>query len=585
MIVASLLWFAPIAGGQFIIEATFLDPAEHRAPSGEYVLYLNPSTPDGAGPAQYRLSHRGAVLWDTELPFTLRELGVTDAGFTVGYGLTNGDSLRGQVVVAVIASTGDVVLRERTRMTESPFFDALSKPAPQGLVLDADQKKFSVRIADPDLNRGVERWWRYALPDGTRLEELRPLEAMGLKDNEQLRLMDARAVPGTDLYLLHWWHHNFADRSRGLFGDGGVFTLMAPDGKMVWRRDLPLDYTVDGDGKAAENLERLVQKLGAIRHTGNGGHFVVWFVRESAEVTFAVQRSSESEPGWAVGEVERKPFIPPTPSAEPIAIAPAVVLAPIDSVQLVPASARPLDASANRAIVDGRICIQDRSTAALHVWHEDGALVWIGEVEPEDPQSVQWLGRVAAAPDGSLWAEARDDQYLGWDQQGARLGFCSFDLHPLFPPTGDHVWTWGRHWGLSLREESGAELVRVARQPDNRWLRGIQSAVFLDSGELAVLSGTHVFIYSASGEPLRSIPVPVEPEGQGMQTRGDWLLLSEARPHVFLVRRSTGAALRFRPPAAGDDENWTHGFSADGKRLLSLHAAGGKFTLHRFELP
>ena len=583
--IATVLLALPAFASAQIIFATFLDPADHRAPSGEYVLYLDPSTPDGAGPAQYRLSHRGDVLWNAELPFTFRELAVTDAGFTVGYGFTNGDSFHGHFVVAAIDPSGKVLLDERVEKTTSLIIDGLPDPIPHGLVIDAYQKTFSVRIADPDANRGVERWWRYRVSDGKRLEELRPLEAMGAKDNERLWLVDARALPGTDLYLLHWWLHSSPNQFRRTYADGGVFTLMAPDGTMVWRRDLPLDYTVDGDRAADDNLERLVQEFGAIRHTGGGGHFVVWFVREAAAVTFVAERTSETAPKWVVKELERKPFTPPAPAAEPLVVAPAVVLAPLDSVELAPASAGPMDASENRAIVHGRICIQDRATAALHVWHEDGALVWIGEVEPKDSQSVHWLGRVAAAPDGSLWVESRDSQYLGWDHQGARLGHCSFDLHPLFPPSGKNVWTWGRHWGLSLRDEAGAELLRVARQPDNRWIRGVEDAAFVDSGELAVLSDTRVFIYSASGEPRRSIHVPVDPQGQRMQTSGDWLLLSEARPHVFLVRRSNRAAHSFTPPTATDTENWTHGFSADGKRLLSLHVEAGVSTLHRFELP
>lgn len=238
-----------------------------------------------------------------------------------------------------------------------------------------------------------------------------------------------------------------------------------------------------------------------------------------------------------------------------------------------------------RAIVDGRICIQDRRTGALHVWHEDGALAWIGAVEPEDSQLVENYGRIAAAGDGSLWVESRERQYLGWDAQGARLGHRSFDVQPTFPTSGKHVWTWGRNWRISLREESGAELVRVARHPDNRWIRGVDDAVCPDADTLAVLSDSTVLLYSATGEPRDSIAIPEPAFRSTIHGRGEWLLVAASQPNVLFIHRPTGTVQRVSLPTPKDEENWTHGFSADGKRLLSLQVEAGSFTLHRFELP
>lgn len=334
MIAAALLSLPVLHGGQFIIESTFLDPAEHRAPRGEYVLYLNPSTPDGAGPAQYRLSLRGEVLMEAELPFTLRELAVTDAGFTVGYGFTNGDDPGGALVVGAIAPTGKVILDKRVEKTASAIIDAPPNPIPKGLVLDADQRAFAVRIFDPDDSGRGESWWRYTIPDGKRLADLRPLEAMGLKDNEHLRLIAARALPGTDLYLLHWWHYQSSNRLRRYSVDGAVFTLMAPGGSMVWRYALPLDYTVDGDSEASDLLEERVREIGAIRHTNAAGRFALWFVRDSVEVTFVARRLGKVRSDWIVEELARTPYSPPERDAETPPDVGSLALAPLDTIDL-----------------------------------------------------------------------------------------------------------------------------------------------------------------------------------------------------------------------------------------------------------
>lgn len=112
---------------------TVLDPAEHRSPDGGYVLYLDPSARDGAGPARYRLSRHGEALWDAELPFTLRELAVTDAGFTAGYGFTRGDRLDGEFLVAILDPRGEVVLQDRKKRTESWGLGGRWHARPEGL--------------------------------------------------------------------------------------------------------------------------------------------------------------------------------------------------------------------------------------------------------------------------------------------------------------------------------------------------------------------------------------------------------------------------------------------------------------------
>ena len=96
-----------------------LQPRDHVSASGEGVLHVDPSQRYGAGPARYRMTRRGIVLWEYEQPFTFQEAFVASDGSSVGYAYTTGSVWEtgdgsNDLVFARLGIDGIVRVEERT---------------------------------------------------------------------------------------------------------------------------------------------------------------------------------------------------------------------------------------------------------------------------------------------------------------------------------------------------------------------------------------------------------------------------------------------------------------------------------------
>ena len=289
-----------------------VDPSEHASPRGTYVLEIDPTARDGTGPARYHLRRGGETAWRDELAFTLTEVAVLESGHVVGYSeLRRGSFLKGDFVVAVVAPDGELVLEERTESTNSLYIHMPDNPNARGLVLDPDHDGFAVRVADPDVNRGYESWWRYRISTGERREDLVPASRMKNPKGTRNWLESGDPLAGTDLVLLHWL-------ARGYPADGAVFTLVrGEDATVVWRLDLPRDYTVEGDEEADDALFERVRELGAVLATGPNGRFELWHVRDGQRVVYRAVADAGVEQGWRVEEFAREDHAPPEPESVP----------------------------------------------------------------------------------------------------------------------------------------------------------------------------------------------------------------------------------------------------------------------------
>jgi len=573
----------------------FVDPAERVSPSGQYSLSMDPSEPFGMGPAKYSLRLRGEPQWTAELPFTLHQLAVTDAGYSVGHGFAGRDWIRSEFVVAILDPKGEVLLDERTKCHFSRAVHGHTNPHPFGLIVDEERDRFAIRLAHEEQFRGQETWWRYAITTARRLESIEPRAPVEGDSDQRFFVTSARQLHGTDLHLLSWSSSDWSSfKSGGGIRYGTAFTLMRPDGSVAWQLRLPADCET-GDQDKDEALREHVRDFGAILEVDRQRRFTLWFARDAHAVRFEAKPVHGSEGAWEVHELDRRPHA--IALEKPRVEFPELELVPLStqwlaSEQLGESSAigaagreptvTPLGSPGWCKIVGGRLAVQDKRTAALYVWNEHGVLELYGRAGFGDTRDLNSVARIKAAPDGSWWVETDGKRgYLGWDAAGARLGHRDFGKHPCF--ASEFVWSWGEHLGLTKRDLAGASLETISRRPDNRWIQYVLDTTCLDDGSIAVLGYDDVLLYSSEGEPREVLPLPRR--ARKLDASGDWMLVSGWTRGAALRALSNGATYAIGSAGTPEHEASAFGLSQDGKRLLTAHRVGTSYELRRFALP
>ncbi len=300
--------------------AKVLNPKTYSSPSGEYTIHVNPSDIYGRNGATYRLSKMGEELWTRKMPFTLRQVGVTDDGVIAGYSYSNGPEgfatdrtarSAGTFNAIIIDAAGDVRCNDSKKRTASRFPGGSPNPQGRGVIVDASNDRFVIRVSDPDINRNIETWFTYRLSTGKPTGELKPKNAMrNIGDGSIIR---AVSVVGTPLTLVHWWRYR--NRKRG-----ATFALVDLQGKPVWTQELADDYEIPGDEQGADRLQDLIWKHGAIFPTIEANQFQLYFASDSQKVRFSVSSAKQGN-RWVVKEVDREPVtFTREPPARPVAV-------------------------------------------------------------------------------------------------------------------------------------------------------------------------------------------------------------------------------------------------------------------------
>jgi hypothetical protein len=289
-------------------------PRSYASPSGEFVLFVDPTDIYARGPGDYRLARAGRTAWEGRKPYTLHEAGVTDEGAIAGYAYSNGrrgysadsaDRTPGDFRVIILDPSGNERLNEAHTREPSRFPHTPPNPLVRGMFLDAANDRFVVRVDDPDVNRRAESWWSFQLGAGKRLAATEVVGENG--GSRSVSVLDARPVAGTPLVLIHWWRHEYRS-PRSLVG--GRFSLIDPAHRTVWSLELPEDYNVPGDENAEDRLRNQVRDQGVILNTQAGGRFDLRFVREARRGSFAVKKDGDA---WDVREIASVPYEEPRP--------------------------------------------------------------------------------------------------------------------------------------------------------------------------------------------------------------------------------------------------------------------------------
>ncbi|MCC6405681.1 MAG: hypothetical protein IT453_00845 [Planctomycetes bacterium] len=284
-------------GFQGVYGEWVVQPHEHASRDGHWKLAVDPTQRQGAGPADYELTHDGQLAWKGRLPFTLLDAAVTSDGTFVGYAYTEGvESSKGECVLATIGADG----KERGRLAEPRHGPAgphgQPEPNVRGVAIADDQGWWLARHYDGTRDDVEHVLVRIDLATGARIDAV-PLELFRDFEGRNYEVLKSvEPLAGFPLLALHW------RTSRPASGDGAHFELIELPGNSVWSLELPGDYGVDDD-EADERFERATLAV-ALRRGVEPGRFSIVAAKPEERVELQVSRVDER---WSVLELGRSP--------------------------------------------------------------------------------------------------------------------------------------------------------------------------------------------------------------------------------------------------------------------------------------
>lgn len=239
-----------LAGLYFFIGAAanadepFVDPYSVASASGEWVLRIVPSEPQGSGSAHYTMLSNGEVAWASEHEHTLREAVVSNAGMVVGYAYDNGYmGWGGNLVMLSISADGEVLhteshKRDGPKLHVTPY--PPGDPRGAGVLIDEAGQRAIVRITEREDSRSAPKWYIFNLTDGQRVGTQTPKPPVRSEWGFGIEF-DARTTPAAGLIMVHWIVYENGHTMA-------VFELIDRDGAVVWSRRIEDEYKSRPEG-------------------------------------------------------------------------------------------------------------------------------------------------------------------------------------------------------------------------------------------------------------------------------------------------------------------------------------------------
>lgn len=318
-----------------------LNPKTYTSPNGEFALRVEPTNPEGAGPARYEVKRKGKPVWHGEESFTLWDAAITDTGVVAGYGYQHGlngrpsnDRLSNESYLysVIIDERGFVRVRNREGRRPSnirgPHPTPLVPIAP-GILTEPAADRFIVRLR-PDFPETHERWKVFSLSTGEALPDVIPEQPQHKKGFHIA--IACLQVPGVLLVVIQWYLYD------STMIDGALSTthsarlaLLNTEGKSVWTLDCPEEYAEFGE---RFNSRWGLQDSGVVQC--GVGPLSFWFhsYHWAGRVYFSIQQDDEAPGGWRVTEAARDRIGPPQTATERGLPIEDVVLAPLGVITL-----------------------------------------------------------------------------------------------------------------------------------------------------------------------------------------------------------------------------------------------------------
>ncbi len=243
----------------------------------------------------------------------------------------------------------------------------------------------------------------------------------------------------------------------------------------------------------------------------------------------------------------------------------------------------------------GRIYAADWRTGAVHVFNPRGQFLRTCAPSPTDLEGHFGGEQLTVSDDGHVYlglgdfVNKRAGQYVHFLPDGTRQGIETLALDSIrqdwhLQPGTANRWV-VTYENVLLADRAGTILKTIDRCPDRKWLEYPGEASVAPDGSLAVVARSAVNLYSATGDPIRTIPIPAQFEGSHapIAYNGKWVALWD-KSGVILFDFSSQKWRQFslRSEVVSVRFGCSLALAPNGRELL-LHYGGS--TIARYELP
>jgi hypothetical protein len=565
-----------------LLTPPIIDPKTHASPSGRFTLRVVPSSVHGVGPASYVFSDSKVESWAGQRPFTIWDAHVLDSGLVIAYAYSQGlGSVRdsGDMMLLVLKPNGELQFREDfTRRNGFP--DQPANPYAKGILVFPESDRFVIRLADADVNRSAETWREYSISTCKKVDEFRPADRLAESKAQKASrcvITEAVSIPGTSAAILHWIViSNQIDAELVQ-----SFTLTTLDGDTVWTCEDQTDARLSV-ANCADRFFRIVDTTRRLEHDFSVSYDAVGAV--------TVNRH----------DAVTAPVLEPRASVQSRSLRPAGDLHlrfPDDEDHdPPPVTATRAKICQRRMIVHINFADQvyalDKVLSVLYVFDLTGRLLRTYPPAPNNEDVQHPFSRIAVREDGVVCL-FNDDvgrghasqcfYYSSWTQPPhlEALPFVNSSGY-YFQPRSDRRWV-RMIDGFLLADRADRVLNTLLLCPDDRWIMRPYAAAVAPNGSLAFIARSGVHLFSAKGEPVRTVMLPSALNQVDAQIAfdGERVVVAQGS-NLFLLDRVPLSLKLDPPPEASPLKSWTPHF-ASGTGELLLFDGSTRFV--RYQLP
>jgi hypothetical protein len=245
--------------------------------------------------------------------------------------------------------------------------------------------------------------------------------------------------------------------------------------------------------------------------------------------------------------------------------------------------------------VFGRALVQDKATAAVHVFDGHGKRLFVCRPDPGDFKNPNPLTHLAATRERGVVAQS-GRTCIRFAPDGTRQGAVDLERGStslVLSPVSELAYAGRYREGfVELRSDLSVR-AKFERAADGSWLEGADNPAIAPDGAVAIvdipapgrsMTRTALVLYEPPiASSARSFELPDRTPTYCLALGRGWAALAGYKNDALLVRRADGKRLRFRVTESDEKETWRFGFDPESGDLLVLDLGG--HTLRHFGLP